>query len=100
MHRTICSQIIKNILVPHFKQKLTEDMGEHGFSLLIEESTDISDIKYLGFAKIYFSEEENQIVTTYLDLQPLENGTADSIDDAPIKTVTKRKLKKVLLFVI
>ncbi|XP_011862741.1 PREDICTED: uncharacterized protein LOC105559223, partial [Vollenhovia emeryi] len=46
--RTKCTGIIKNIIAPHFISDLREDIGDSPYSLLIDESTDISVSKQLG----------------------------------------------------
>lgn len=48
LHRTKCTQIIKNVLSPHFRETLRDDIGIRKFSLLLDESTDISITKFLG----------------------------------------------------
>jgi hypothetical protein len=55
MHRTKCSNVIKNVWAPHFMKELCEDVG--AFSILLYESTDITTDKYLylGCTVIYFS---------------------------------------------
>lgn len=46
LHRIKCSNIIKNDLAPHFNEDL--DIGNSFYSLLIDESTDVSFAKILG----------------------------------------------------
>ncbi|XP_046868663.1 uncharacterized protein LOC124461155 [Drosophila willistoni] len=50
LHRTKCTYIIKNALAPHFKDELYKDIGGSRYSLLLDESTDISVTKLLGAA--------------------------------------------------
>lgn len=49
---------------------LKEDISSM-YSLLIDESTDIAVLKYLGIAIKYFSKNQNKIVTTFLSLEEL-----------------------------
>lgn len=55
MHRTKCSGIIKNAFYPHFQKDLLESVvsGFSKYSLLLDESNDISVTKLLGMAIIY-----------------------------------------------
>lgn len=92
MHRTKCANIIKNLLGPHFIQDLKNDVGDNKFSLLLDESTDISVQKYLGII-IYFRLKQNKIVTTFLDLAPLVGSTADDLVDSIKETLKKHNLK-------
>lgn len=48
LHRTKCTAIIKNVLAPHFINKLKEDISFSKYSILVDESTDIGVIKLLG----------------------------------------------------
>lgn len=48
LHRTKCTNIIKNILAPHFISELRSDISDSKFSILIDESTDVGVIKLLG----------------------------------------------------
>ncbi|CAF4956521.1 unnamed protein product [Pieris macdunnoughi] len=79
LHRTKCSQIIKNVLSPHFAENLKEDLKDQPYSLLIDESTDISVHKYLGIIIIYYSCSHKKIMSTFLDLPMLNECDADGI---------------------
>lgn len=79
MKRSKCSGIIKNILYPHFMEDVTAAVGEKHFSLLIDESTDISVHKYLGMAIIYHDEVKEKIISTFLSLTELTDCNADAI---------------------
>jgi len=48
LHRTKCTNIIKNVLAIHFVEDLRIDIEDSKFSLLLNESTDISVAKLLG----------------------------------------------------
>ncbi|CAH1986939.1 unnamed protein product [Acanthoscelides obtectus] len=87
MHRTKCSNLIKNVLSPHFVRELCEDIGNSPFSILLDESTDITVDKYLGCTIIYFSYKTKQIVNSFLDLVELENCDANAIVDAVLETL-------------
>lgn len=89
LHRTKCSEIIKNVLAPHFTEVLKEDLKDQSYSLLIDESTDIAVQKYLGLIVIYYSKVHQKVVSTYLDLAPLQDCNAEGIVTA-IKNTLKR----------
>lgn len=82
MKRTKCGQIIKRAIYPHFINELLADIGNSVFSLIIDESTDIATIKYLGIVIKYFSVNVNDIVTTYLKLVEIDKCDAESIVNA------------------
>lgn len=48
LHRTKCSKVINNVLCPHFNEELAKDIGNSYFSILVDESTDVSYTKILG----------------------------------------------------
>lgn len=87
MHRTKCSAKIKNVLGPHFKNELKKDVGDSPYSILIDESTDIGVLKFLGMAIIYHSKSQNKIITTFLSLTPIQQCTADAIVIAIKETI-------------
>lgn len=60
LSRTKCTGIIVNVIAPFFREALRTDIADSSFSLLIDESTDISVSKYLGVVIRYFSSEKKR----------------------------------------
>lgn len=79
IHRTKCSEVIKNVLYPHFKLLLKNDIGDSSYSILVDESTDIAVTKQLGVCILYFSESKGCVVSTFLKLLEIESGNATTI---------------------
>uniref|UniRef100_A0A131YUN9 Zinc finger protein n=1 Tax=Rhipicephalus appendiculatus TaxID=34631 RepID=A0A131YUN9_RHIAP len=78
MHRTKCAAVIKNVLAPHFKRKLDKMVKEApGYSLMLDESTDVSATKHLCVSVRFLNPETNCISDTFLDLKEVANGTAE-----------------------
>lgn len=103
IHRTKCTTVITNVLAPHFQANLRKSIGKQSFSLLIDESTDISVLKFLGITIMYFDLKVGKIVSTYLALVEMEACDADSILKALYNTIEKKGLditKMVVLEVI
>ena len=71
--------MIVNVFGPHFSQCLREDIGDAKYSLMIDESTDVSVVKLLGVVIRYFSQKLQKVVSTHLGLVEIESGTAVSI---------------------
>ncbi|CAL9702146.1 unnamed protein product [Knipowitschia caucasica] len=94
MHRTKCTEMINGVLAPYFLKKLVTDVGDQRFSLLLDESTDVSVSKYLGVVIRYFSDTKQTIVSTFLGLVELEGGDARSIARAVVAFLEKCSLKK------
>lgn len=90
--RTKCSAIIKNVLAPHFLKDLQNDVQDGVFSLIVDESTDVSIIKYLGIVVRYFSISTAKIVTTFLKLSHIDSCDADGITNAIKFTLAELKL--------
>lgn len=49
-----------------------KEISNEPFSLLIDESTDISVLKFLSISIMYFNQKEGQIISTYLGLIEME----------------------------
>ncbi|CAI5669915.1 unnamed protein product [Oreochromis niloticus] len=86
--------MINGVLAPYFLKKLVADVGDQRFSLLLDESTDISVSKYLGVVIRYFSNTKQTIVSTFLGLVELEGGDARSIARLVVGFLEKCCLKK------
>lgn len=82
MHRTKCTAVIKSVLAPHFRDELTEDIGESPYSLYLDETTDISVSKLLCICVKYRSQKHSKFVSTYLGLVELLKANANGISDA------------------
>ncbi|XP_042894354.1 uncharacterized protein LOC122268140 [Penaeus japonicus] len=71
----------------HTSVALRKDIGNNHYSLLLDESTDISDTKYLGIAIIYNDEQKEKIVSTFLSLSELQEANAEGIVTTLKKTL-------------
>jgi len=76
-YRSKCTYILNNVDTSTIFP--TADIENSFFSIIIDESTDISVNKFLGIIIIYFSESQNQIVMTFLDMPQLFNFSASTI---------------------
>ena len=92
MHPTNCTNIIKNVLCPHFEEELTNDIGNNKFSLLLDESNDISVKKLLGISVIYYSHSSHKVESTYLGIVQLEKRDALSIIKALKQLLISKKV--------
>lgn len=97
IHRTKCCGIILNILAPYFEKILRKDIDDNKFSLLVDESTDISVNKLLGVAICYFSIDSKDIVSTYLGLVELNKCDAQGISTGVRQVMNDNKLQFVNL---
>ncbi|XP_077357277.1 uncharacterized protein LOC144004157 [Festucalex cinctus] len=87
------TEIINGILAPYFLKRLTSDVGNEKFSLLLDESSDVVVSKYLGVAIQYFSTKKGTVVSTFLGMIELEAGDPRSITKALMEFLDKCRLK-------
>lgn len=79
VHRTKCTGVLKNILCPHFQSVLREDIQEGPYSLLVDGATDIAVHKQLRVCIQYFSQTARKVITTFLMIVQLVEGTAAAV---------------------
>ncbi|XP_018395381.1 PREDICTED: zinc finger protein 862-like [Cyphomyrmex costatus] len=77
---------------PHFLNDLLSDVGNGKYSLLLDESNDVSVNKLLGIVIIYYSNNHGKTISSFLALTKLETCNADSIVSALKKTLHEMKL--------
>lgn len=92
MSRTKCTGIIINVISEYFKRLLKADIGDSTFSLLIDESTDISIKKYLGVVIRYFSQKNKRMLSVFLQLVHLKGGKSIDIYNGVNYTLHKFSL--------
>ena len=76
MHRTKCTALVKKLLGPHFKGELHDDIQSTPFSLLVDESTDVSTSKNMGVSIKYYSPTTKKVVSTFLGLVKVAGSDA------------------------
>ncbi|KAK3877284.1 hypothetical protein Pcinc_017987 [Petrolisthes cinctipes] len=79
LHRTKCSRLQKHVVAPSFAKTLRKEIGDHFYSLIIDESTNEANITCLGLGIRFFSAEKETIVDTFYRLVPLKDATANTI---------------------
>ncbi|CAL1688680.1 unnamed protein product [Lasius platythorax] len=82
MHRTKCSKLISNVISSALLSELVEDVGNKPYSLIIDESTDISVKKYIAVCIRYFSLMQSDIVTEFLGIITIIETTAVTLYDS------------------
>ena len=48
LHRTKCSMLIKNVIAPEMLSEIIAGVGGNEYSLILDESTDVSVSKYMA----------------------------------------------------
>lgn len=79
LHRTKCSRLITNVISPVLLTELVEDIGDGPYSLIIDESTDVSVAKYMAICIRYFSPKQKNIITDFLGIIIITDASALSL---------------------
>ncbi|CAD6213969.1 GSCOCG00011117001-RA-CDS, partial [Cotesia congregata] len=79
LHRTKCSKIILNVIAPGMLKELLDDLGEESYSILLDESTDVSTMKYMAYCIRYYSKKQKKIVTDFLGFNEVNEATAEKL---------------------
>lgn len=87
LHRTKCTAIITNVLFPYFTDSMDKQLKCSSYSLMVDESTDISTTKQLCIVVRFLDSADNKIKTTLLDLVELSDGTAETLHNTVLKTL-------------
>ncbi|KAI4454137.1 hat family dimerization domaincontaining protein-related [Holotrichia oblita] len=93
LHRTKCTMIIENVIAAALKDELITDIGNSSYSLIIDESTDISVHQYLCFCVRYFSEVKAKVVTTFLGIVEVKDANAVGLANTLTDYIRKIGLK-------
>lgn len=79
IHRTKCTSILTNVIHPCLLQNIIKDIQRTPFSLIIDESTDVSVSKHLCMCVKYFNDNSATIDTQFLSLIPVSSTTSLSL---------------------
>ncbi|CAI6347130.1 unnamed protein product [Macrosiphum euphorbiae] len=77
--RTKCSSLIKYVLEPSLLEDLVKDIGTSCFSIIVDESTDVSVFEYLCICIKYFSFKDESVNLQFLGIIEVISCTADSL---------------------
>lgn len=89
--KSIC--LVRKVLGPFFEKSLCEDIAGMPFSLMIDESTDISTSKLLATSIRYFSISKQRVITTFLEVKEVERVDAQGLFEAVEETLKKWNLE-------
>ena len=93
LHRTKCSALITKVIAPALKEDLKEDLSGCKYSLLIDESTDVSVNKLLVILIRYVSPSQKKLVTALISVLPIVQATGEAIYQAITKALTEMNIK-------
>lgn len=98
IHRTKCSMLIKNVLGPVMMQEMIADVGDSSYSLIADETTDITTDKILCMMIRYFSERKQDIITTFYRFIKISKCDATTIYET-IKTSLREDSLRIEMLV-
>ncbi|KAF7998479.1 hypothetical protein HCN44_010849 [Aphidius gifuensis] len=93
LHRTKCAAIIKYVVSPSLLSSLVTAIGDNKYSLIVDESTDVSCTKWMCLCVRYFNTKKGEIMTDFLGLFLVGEATAECLYDSTIEFLTKINLK-------
>lgn len=76
MHKTKCTAIIKNVVSPYI---LVNDIGESKYSLVVDESTDVSQTKWMSVCVRFFDKKRLLVTTHFLGIFLVEEATTEHL---------------------
>ncbi len=91
MKKTKMCYVIQDGIAFHEKLALTDICKKQKFSIIIDESTDISVTQILAIVVRYFDVDKQDVVDGLLDTVSVENGTAQSLYNAVKDVLQKEK---------
>jgi hypothetical protein len=65
---TRCTNVIRQCVELYFQKELVEILRKSYFSIIPDETTDVSTEKQLGICVVYFDESNENIVTRFFDM--------------------------------
>ncbi|CAB3988291.1 zinc finger MYM-type 6-like [Paramuricea clavata] len=94
MHRRKCTKILTNVVNPTLNEQLIADV-QGKFSLIVNESTDVSTAKQLCIIVQYYNKVKKKILTVFFYLIPVIHTSADDLFNAIKDCLTEIKLNLV-----
>ncbi len=82
LHRTKCSKLISKVIAPAMLTDVVSDIGDSHYSLIIDESTDISVVKFMALVVRFFSKKDGIMKTEFLGLVEVYRATAVALHAA------------------
>lgn len=92
LHRTKCSALIKAVIAPSLLRDFIIELGDSPFSIILDESTDVSTDKLLCICIKFYSKTKNAIVTQFLTFLSVVQATAENMYNAVFEFFSKNNI--------
>lgn len=93
LHRTKCTALITKVLAPSMHEGLLDDLKGSPYSIILDESTDVSTRKYLCFCVRYFSKHAQNVQVGFLGLVEVDKTSAEMLFRVFVKFLEENGLK-------
>ncbi|XP_036138318.1 uncharacterized protein LOC118644270 [Monomorium pharaonis] len=100
LHRTKCSKLILAVVSPALLTELVQHVGDSPFSIIADESTDVSTSKFMGLCIRFYSQREESIVTDFLGIVEVTKCTGEILAKTLLEYFCKIGLPPKNLFAI
>lgn len=90
--RTKTRSIVKHVIAQRFRNDLVEVLKSTKFSIIIDESTDISALKQLAVVVRFFCNSQRRVRAHFLKLIEVSSADADGITTAVLDVFEKAKI--------
>lgn len=81
LHRTKCTALITDVLEPAILQEIREEIGDQPYSILLDESTDVSESKLMAYCARYYNLKLGDMITDFLGFSNVIATTAEALYD-------------------
>ena len=98
--RTKTKCIIQNACALYFHNVLTEQLRQSFFSLIIDETTDVSTTKELALVCKLYYREKKAVVTHFYNMIPVVSGSAESLYESIFPIFNEDKIPSLDLLQI
>ncbi|XP_052132255.1 uncharacterized protein LOC127751952 [Frankliniella occidentalis] len=89
----MCSKTIERVVAPCLLEEMIADIGDHFYSLIIDESTDATTIRQLALCVKYYSRKYKKFLVEFLGLIETPVATADKLYEVVTLYLTTIGLK-------
>jgi len=100
LHRTKCSKLISTVISPALLNELVHHIGDSPFSLIVDESTDVSVSKFMGVCIRFYNRQKESMVTDFLGIIQVTKCTGEILAEALLEYLHKIGLPAKNIFAI
>lgn len=92
LHRTKCTAIIINVLEPSILKELVSQVSQQPYSIILDESTDVSEQKVMAYCITYYNAQMKEMVSDFLGFERVTSTTAADLYDKFVRFISKNDL--------